>query len=98
MKNISDFSFLQEEGGVGDYLDNAVLKFDLENNFPATIDLNIMIKDENNNVVDSLFETPLVISSANVDALGRVVSTSKEQKEKVLSNEKYQKRLQLRLF
>lgn len=90
VKNISDFSFLQEEGGVGDYLDNAVLKFDLENNFPATIDLNIMIKDENNNVVDSLFETPLVISSANVDALGRVVSTSKEQKEKVLSNEKYQ--------
>lgn len=90
VKNVSDFSFLQEEGGVGDYIDNAVLKFDLENNFPATIDLNIMIKDENNNVVDSLFETPLVISSANVDALGRVVSTSKEQKEKVLSNEKYQ--------
>lgn len=90
MKNVSDFSFLQEEGGVGDYIDNAVLKFDLENNFPATIDLNIMIKDENDNVVDSLFETPLVISSANVDALGRVVSTSKEQKEKVLSNEKYQ--------
>ena len=89
-KNVSDFSFLQEEGGVGDYIDNAVLKFDLENNFPASIDLNVMIKDENNNIIDSLFETPLVISAANVNALGRVVSATKEQKEKVLSNEKYQ--------
>jgi len=90
VKGVSDFSFLQEEDGVGDYIDNAVLKFDLENNFPATIDMNVMIKDENNNIVDSLFDTPLVISAANVNALGRVVSASKEQKEKVLSNEKYQ--------
>lgn len=90
INNVDDFSFLQEEDGVGDYLDNAVLKFDFENNFPATIDLNVMIKDENNNIVDSLFETPLVVSSANVNALGRVVSATKEHKEKVLSNEKYQ--------
>ncbi|MBR1769287.1 MAG: hypothetical protein IJ748_02410 [Bacteroidales bacterium] len=93
--DIDDFSFLQEDGGVGDYLESVTLKLDLENSFPAVMSVNIILKDENGNELEPLFDEPLLISAANVTVdnnnVARTASPVREQINKTITNEKYQK-------
>lgn len=90
INDIDDFSFLQDDGGIGDYLDSTILRFDVENTFPATLEINIMFKNNNGDIVDSLLTTPLLISAAKVNNEGKIISASKEIKESIITSEKYQ--------
>lgn len=81
---------LQDEDGVGQYLDSAVLKISFDNSFPTELLIQILAKDENG-FTSPLLNTNLVIESATLNTDGKVLASKKGIKEVTISAENYQK-------
>lgn len=81
---------LQDEDGVGQYIDSATLKVNFENLFPAELDVQILAKDEYG-FTSSILDNSLVVESATINAEGKVVSANKGTKEVTMSAENYKK-------
>jgi hypothetical protein len=81
---------LQDEDGVGQYIDSATLNVNFENLFPAELDVQILAKDEHG-FTSSILDNSLVVESAIINAEGKVVSANKGTKEVTMSAENYKK-------
>ena len=62
----------------------------VENEIPASLDLNFLLLDENERVFDTLFAKPVKMKGAPVDANGNALSPVGETIEASLTIEKYE--------
>lgn len=90
VQNIGDMKFLQEDGGVGDYLESADLEIELTNSFPAAVEFNLVLKDANKQVYDTIFAEPIKIAAASVDNQGKVTTPTTTKFKRTITKEKYE--------
>lgn len=90
-EEISDFDFITDSSdeSIGQYVESAVLNLKVQNGFPASLKLNILMKDNNGVVYDTLLANPVFISAANVDNNGKVQSPTNEKISIEITKEKY---------
>lgn len=89
-KETNALEFLQEEDGVGDYIDSATLKLNVTSTFPADIDLILYAKDANGDTT-LLTTDNVLIKGANVDSQGNLISSTNTAEEIVIGAMQYQK-------
>ena len=77
-KETGTLDFLQDEDGVGDYIDSAALKLYLENTFPAEMTVDIYTMDAYG-VRSQLLSKPIIAEGAEVDDNGNILTDAKNQ-------------------
>lgn len=90
VQDIGDMKFLQEDGGVGDYLESVDLMIELTNSFPADLDFNIVLRKDDGTVYDTILDAPVHIASATVDNEGKVGSATNTSFTRRITKEKYE--------
>lgn len=73
-----------------DFLKSATLTLFVENEIPASLELNFLLLDENERVFDTLFAKPVKMKGAPVDANGNALSPVGETISANLTAEKYE--------
>lgn len=73
-----------------DFLKSATLTLFVENEIPASLEVNFLLLDENEQVFDTLFAKPIAMKGAPVDANGNALSPVGETIEASLTIEKYE--------
>ncbi len=89
-KETGALEFLQEEDGVGDYIDSAILKLNVTSTFPADVDLILYAKDANGDTT-LLTTDNVLIKGAKVDNQGDVIAANNTIEEVVIGQMQYQK-------
>lgn len=86
-EEITDLSFVEEV----DFVKSASLNLLIENEFPASVELNMLLADSSGVVFDTLLTNPIKINGAPVDANGNVLTPLADNVVAELTAEKYNK-------
>ena len=86
-EEITDLSFVEEV----DFVKSASLNLLIENEFPASVELNMLLADSSGVVFDTLLVNPIKINGAPVDANGNVLTPLADNVVAELTAEKYNK-------
>lgn len=86
-EEITDLSFVEKV----DFVKSASLDLLIENEFPASVELNMLLADSSGVVFDTLLTNPIKINGAPVDANGNVLNPLADNVVAELTAEKYNK-------
>lgn len=78
---------------ISKYVNNAKLFLDIKNGFPFDLKAQILTFDENGNLQDSVFQTPIFIQGAPVDSYGAILDYASIQyikTEVLITSEKFE--------
>ena len=88
-KETDALEFLQDEDGVGDYIDSIALKLSFENAFPTEMIVDIFTKDANG-MISPLLNEAVVVKSAKVGSDGKVTSPTTQKNEVYVTHQRYE--------
>lgn len=86
-EEVADLGFIEQV----DYVKSATLNLLIENEFPASIELNVLLVDSLGVVFDTLLTNPLKVNGAPVDANGNVLTPLADNAVAEITIEKYNK-------
>ncbi|MBQ2387076.1 MAG: hypothetical protein II300_07335 [Bacteroidales bacterium] len=86
-EEVADLGFVEQV----DYVKSATLNLLVENEFPASIELNVLLVDSLGVVFDTLLTNPLKVNGAPVDANGNVLTPLADNAVAEITIEKYNK-------